>query len=299
MTAGSLIGSGTAVRGIGFTVLAALLITLNDGVMKWASGSYPPGEIMVLRGIFMLLPLSFIVWREGGWAALRVKNKRIQALRAALAVGATYCFVFALRAMHLADALAVMLAAPLFMTALAPAILGERVGWRRWSAVLVGFLGVLLIVKPGGDAIRWVALLPLGAALCEALRDLLTRRLSSGETTSSLLTATTVAVILGGLASLPFGWDVPSRGDLALLACAGLILGVAHFIVILAYRTAEVAALAPFRYTNIVWGVIVGYAVWQHIPDAQTFAGALLVVLGGLYIMHRETTLLRRRRGGA
>ncbi|MBT5415927.1 MAG: hypothetical protein HOK81_15110, partial [Rhodospirillaceae bacterium] len=112
---------GTSAKGIGFIVLAALLITLNDGVMKWTGGSYPPGEIMVLRGAFMLLPIAFIVWREGGWPALRVKNKRVQTVRAALAVGATYCFVFSLRAMPLADALAIMLAAPLFMTALAPA----------------------------------------------------------------------------------------------------------------------------------------------------------------------------------
>lgn len=287
----------TSVRGIGFIVLSALLITMNDGVMKWTGGSYPPGEIMVMRGAFMMLPVGFIVWREGGWPALRMKNKRFQAARAALAVGATYCFVFSLRYMPLADALAIMLTSPLFMTSLAPLVLGERVGWRRWSAVLVGFLGVLLIVKPGGEAIRWIALLPLGAALCEASRDLLTRRLSSGETTSSLLCATTIAVILGGLASLPFGWSVPQAGDVGLLACAGLILGFAHFIVILAFRAAEVASLAPFRYTTIVWGVLIGFVVWDHLPDLPTVAGATLVVLSGLYIMHRETTVLRRRAG--
>ena len=229
--------------------------------------------------------------RSGGPAALRLRNPRGPLLRAALVVSATFLFVTGLRAMPLADAIAVTFAGPLFLTVLAMAVLREKVGWRRWCAVLVGFVGVMLIVRPTGDAVRWIALLPLSAAFLGALRDIVTRRISGGESSLAILGVTSLAVTLAGLATLPFGWRVPALQDIGYLAVAGALLCAAHFLQIEAFRLAEAGLVAPFKYSSMIWAVAVGFVIWGDLPDAWTLAGAAIVIGSGLYILHREVRL--------
>ncbi len=277
-------------------ICGAALLTLNDATLKWLTADYPVGQVLFMRGLFVFFPIAFLAWRAGGRRSLRLVNLRGQALRAGLVVASTFTFITALSLMPLANAIAISFAGPLFLTALARPLLGEVVGWRRWSAVLLGLAGVVVMVQPGAGAFQWIALLPLGAAFLGALRDIVTRRLSVTDSSISILFCTTLAVTLAGLATFPLGWNSPKLGDIALLAIAGFLLGAAHFLLIETFRFAEAALVAPFKYSSMIWAVLFGYLLWGELPGVAVLTGSTLVVASGLYILHRET---RRKKAGA
>lgn len=281
-------GSKAPGAGIACMLVSSALLTLNDAVLKWLTADYPVGQIMFLRGLFVFLPITLFAWRAGGWSALRMNDPRGPLLRAAFVVCATFVFVTSLRLMPLADAIAIGFAGPLFLTLLAIWFLKERVGWRRWCAVIFGFCGVLVIVRPTGEAIRWIALLPLFAAFIGALRDVVTRRIAGRESSTAILAVTTMAVTLAGLATAPFGWAPLDPFDLLYFAVSGFLLGSAHFLQIESFRLAEAGLVAPFKYSSMVWAVGFGFLIWGDLPDGWTVTGAVMVVASGLYILQRE-----------
>ena len=283
------------IKGIALMVAGSGLITVSDAVIKWLTAGYSVGELLFIRGLFMFLPIALLVWKAGGPAVLRVKSWPGQLLRATTVIGSSFFFVTGLRHLPLADTTALAFAGPLFVTALAPVLLGERVGWRRWAAVLVGFAGVLVIARPTGPVLDPAILVPLGAALTGAFRDLLTRRLSATESSLSILVVSTAVVTLSGLATLPLGWTAPKWTDLGLMAFSGMILGLAHYLIIEALRVAEAAAVVPFKYSTLLWAVVLGAVVFGHMPDGGMLVGAALIVASGLYILHRE---MRHKGGG-
>jgi drug/metabolite transporter (DMT)-like permease len=256
------------------------------------------GQILFVRGLFISIPIALLAWRAGGLASLCIQSLKGQAWRAALTAAATLLMTNALRLLPLADVTAITFAGPLFITALAAWVLGERVGWRRWSAVVVGFTGIVLMIRPTGEALRWAVFLPLGVALVAAVRDVITRRMSTTETSVSMLCYTTAGVALSGLATWPFGWAFLEAREVALLALAAGLFGAAHFLVIESFRHAEAAVAAPFKYSEILWATLFGAVIWGHLPDAWIVAGAVLVVGSGLYILHRETRRRRSQRVG-
>ena len=284
--------SQAPLAGIACMVGGGALLTLNDVTVKWLSADYPIGEIMSLRGLFVFLPIALIAGYGGGLRALEIRNLGAQGARAALTLLSTVFYLTALAVMPIADTIAITFAGPLFLTMLATPLLGEPVGWRRWTAVVVGFVGVVVMVRPGTGTLQAVALLPVAAALMGALRDIITRRITShiarAESSVAILCFTTLVVILGGLLTLPFGWRLPSMVDLGLLALSGFLLGAAHYLLIEAFRFAEVGLIAPFKYISIVWAVLLGFLVWGDIPDRWIVIGAGLVIGSGLYIFHRE-----------
>ena len=276
------------VRGIVLMTAGCFLITLNDTVMKSLSGSYPPGESIFVRGLFVAIPIALLVYRSGGLHTLRVTNLRGQLLRAATLTASMFLFITSLRYLPLADAIALTFAGPLILTAVAPWALGERVGWRRRCAVAVGFAGVLIMLAPGPEGLRWAALLPLGTAVCEAVRDIVTRRLVFTESSLSMTACSTGFVALCALATAGHGWQPMSAGDAALLAIAGCCMGTALFLMTEAFRHAEATLVSPFRYSSVLWAMIVGVAIFGEWPSATMLLGAGLVVGSGLYILHRE-----------
>ena len=287
-------GAATAPRGIVCMLLGVILLCLNDALIKSLTLGYPVGELLFVRGLFICPWILVLAQRAGGLRALRVTNVKGQAWRGLCVIAGSFLFVTGLRYLPLADAVAIAFTGPLFVTAMAPYALGEKVGWRRRGAVLAGFLGVLIMARPGGEALQWAVLLPLGAALCGGVRDLITRRIARSETTVAMLSVTTGVVMLAGLATAPFGW-APLRGpDLWVFAASGVVVAGAHYLMIEAFRHAEAALVAPFKYTTMIWAVLFGYLFFGDLPDAWTLAGAAVVVLAGLYILHRET---RGRRG--
>ena len=276
-------------------LIGVVLLSLNDALIKSLTQGYPVGEILFLRGAFVCPWILVFAWRAGGLSALRVVSVKGQALRGLCVIASSFLFVTGLRYLPLADAIAVAFTGPLFVTAMAPYALGERVGWRRRLAVLAGFLGVLIMARPGGAAMQWALLFPLGAALCGGTRDLITRRISRTETTVSVLFVTTLMVVLAGLATVPLGWAPLRAGDLWVFASSGTLIAGAHYLMIEAFRLGEAAMVAPFKYTSMVWAVLFGFLIFGDLPDAWTLAGAGAVVLAGFYVLRRETRWRRRR----
>jgi drug/metabolite transporter (DMT)-like permease len=284
---------GAPARGIACMVLSGALLTCNDAAMKSVSKAMPLGEILFLRGGLAFLLLLGFALLTGQLRALKVTQYRAQTARAGLMIAGTFLFIGGIRQMPLADAIAVAFIGPILVTAMAPALLGEYVGWRRWLAVLTGFAGVLLMLRPSADAFYWVALLPLGAACTGALRDIITRRLAYRDTTLATLAVTTGGVALGGLVTLPLGWTLPPAGDLGLLLLAATLLCTAHYLMIEAFRLSQAAVVVPFKYVSLIWATLLGFLVWGDVPQTATLVGAGLVVLAGLYILHRERRLAR------
>lgn len=275
-------------------LLGAILLTLNDALIKSLALGYPVGQLLFVRGFFMLPWILILAYRAGGPRSLRVINVKGQAWRGICVICGSFLFVSGLRYLPLADAVAIAFTGPLFVTAMAPYALGEKVGWRRRGAVLAGFLGVVIMARPGGGELQWAVLLPLGAALCGGVRDLITRRISRSETTVAMLLVTTSVVMLAGLATAPFGWAPLHLPDLWIFASSGVLVAGAHYLMIEAFRHAEAALVAPFKYTTMIWAVLFGFLFFGDLPDAWTIAGAAVVVLAGLYILRRET---RKGRG--
>lgn len=274
-------------RGVACMLAGVILLTTNDAIVKRLTEDMAVGQIMGLRATLMLAVMAAFLWRAGRLEALRMRDPLGQGLRALFMVTGSYAFIGGLAHLPLADNLALAFAGPLFTTLLAIPILGERVGWRRWAAVGLGFLGVIIMLRPTGQGFQWAALLPLAAAVAGALRDIWTRRLSATESSLGILFWTTAGVALGGWASLPWGWLSPGGAQLALLALCALLVGGAHFLQIEAFRYAEAAAVAPFRYFSLVWGAALGFLVWGDAPSFGVLAGSALVIGSGLHLAAR------------
>ena len=285
--------SGSApVRSIVFMLIGSFLLTMNDAVLKLLTVSYPTGQLICIRGIFVLLILVFVTWRSGHVAKLSITSYSGQVGRASCLVIGTFCWIIGLNYLPLADAVAIAYCGPLFITILASPLLGEKIGWQRWSTVLIGFCGVLLITRPGSGAMQWAVLLPFVASFTGALRDIITRRISSHETSESMLFFSTAALAIAGFCTLPFRWVLPTLIDLGLLAFSAVFLAGAHYLMIECFRLGEAAFVAPFKYSGIVWAIVLGFLLWQDIPDAWMISGAIIVISGGIYMLRLEA---RRR----
>ena len=280
--------------GILCMVAGSACLTLNDALMKWLTPHYPIGELVFLRGVMALCLIVGVAWLGGRARQLRVRSVRIQLLRGGVMMVSAMMFITGLRYLPLAEAVAIAFTGPLFITAMASPLLGERVGWRRWTAVLVGFAGVLVMLRPGSASWTAAALLPLGASLGAAIRDIITRRASASEHSLATLAVSTAMVSLAGLlSSLVVDWRMPEVGDLGVLAGAAVFLGSAHFLLIEAFRHAEAAVVAPFKYSSLLWGLMLGFVVWGEWPDGWALGGAGLVVASGLYIWWRERKVMQ------
>lgn len=285
---------GRTLAGIGFFVLATLLFGIMDSLIKHVGRDYGTWQIMFFRAIFSLLPIGILIARTGGLISLRTKSVTSHAARSLMGVAAAYGFFYAFSVMPLADVYAIGFAAPLFMTALSVPVLKEKVGWRRWLAVLVGFGGVMVMLRPGQGMFSLIALIPLGAAFFYALSMLFVRALSRTESNGAITFyfVTTMGVV-SGVCMLP-GWRTPDATGLMLLALIGVVGGVAQIIFTQAFRLAAPSLLAPFEYIAMIWAAGFGYFFFGEVPDAAIWTGCAIVAASGLYIIHRETVLHRQ-----
>lgn len=281
--------------GIGCMLLAGMLMTGNNAILKWLTTGYPVGEIIFIRSIFLWLPIAYFIARSGGFLSIRVTRLRLHAVRAGCMAFSAFIYIFGLRYLPLADVTAIGFSTPLFVTALATFLLGEAVGWRRWSAVVVGFIGIIVITRPTGDVVTIAVLFPIGSAFWTSIRDMVTRRMVSTESSNAILITSTAAVMIAGLCTAPFGWTMPTNQDFALMAAAGLISGFGHYFMIEAFRHAEAVIVSPFRYLTIVWAITLGYLIWGDFPDSYVLGGVVLVICSGLYILRREIVVRRQR----
>lgn len=297
--------AGQVLRGIGCMVLAVLVFAVMDAMIKRLAQDYGTFQIMFFRSLFALVPIGVMIAWKGGLATLRTRRPGGHVLRSLIGAGATFCFFYSYGALPLADAYAIAFAAPLFVTALSVPMLGERVGPRRWSAVIVGFAGVLVMIQPGGGvaggaAAASAALVCLVGTFLYAFTLAFVRKLSRTETTAAIVFYFTLTCVGVGAAGMAFDWTPPAGwADLAMLVGAGLLGGLAQILITTAFRLAPVAVVAPFDYTAMVWGILFGWLFFGDLPGQAVVLGAFIVMASGLYILHRETRLRRETRVAA
>jgi drug/metabolite transporter (DMT)-like permease len=264
-----------------------------DGISKVLAQSLPIPQILWVRYILFTLFVALMLRRRGLRVALRSGQPWLQAARALLIVVENGLFVLAFVYLPLADVHAIAAASPLIVVALSVPMLGEKVGPRRWLAVLAGFAGVLVIVRPGFQAISWPILIALFAAFLWGLYQILVRqcaRTDSGETTW----AWSAVVGLGATTLVgPFVWVQPDATGWALLVAIAILGSVAHFALIKALELWQAGALQPYSYTLLVWAALIGYLGFGDLPDGWTLAGAAIIIASGLYAWHRERRLMR------
>lgn len=286
-------GSG-AMAGVGFMVGATLLLPTMDAVVKDLVSRYDPFMVIWARYAvhFLMIALLSLGHLRQLYAT---QSLPLQLGRSALLFGATVTFFIALSGAPLASAVAVMFCSPLIVTALAGPLLGERVGLYRWGAVIVGFAGMLLIVRPGGEDFNAFTLLALCAAVFYSLYQLSTRFLSGSD---SPMTTLGYTAMVGAVLSTPLAlsaWTPPSAFDAFLLVATGALGGAAHYLLIHAFTLAPASFLTPLNYLSLIWATLWGWLFFSEIPDALTIAGAGVIVGCGLFIAWRERRKRRQR----
>jgi drug/metabolite transporter (DMT)-like permease len=276
-----------ALAGIGLMLLSVTLFSFSDAIGKWLVAGYPVGEALLIRSVVALALLVPFIWREGLSAFTAAPRPRLQLLRITISTAEVVCFFWSVGYLPLADVITFYLAGPIYVTALAPFLLNERVGWRRWAAVLVGFGGVLLALKPSAAALTAPALVALTGSLLYAGLLILTRVLRT--TTNTVLVSTQIAsTALFGVATVPFGWATPPASDFALMVLFG-VLGMGGVACLnMSLKRAAASVVVPYQYTMIVWAVVLGFFMFGNAPQPHVLAGAAVIIAAGLYIFFRE-----------
>ncbi|MEQ8815083.1 MAG: DMT family transporter [Thalassobaculum sp.] len=279
--------------GIGLLVLAELVFATMDTVAKYLSQEMPVGMVVWGRYAFNFAFLLPFLLRRRPSEVLRVHRLGLVLFRGVQLLTATTCFFTAIRYIPLADAVAIGFVAPLFVVALSVPLLGERVGPRRWAAVLVGLAGTLVIVRPGFSEVHWAYGLVILLAFIFATFVINTRILTRTERPMAMLFYTTLVGASGATLILPFVWQTPTLAQWGLMAVMGALGGGSHLMLIHAYRVATASLLAPFQYAQIVFAGFFGWLVFGDLPDGWTLAGTAILVGSGLYVLHREAQVAR------
>jgi drug/metabolite transporter (DMT)-like permease len=277
--------------GIGLMLLSVFMFSFGDALGKFLVATYAVGQLLWLRACAALILLAPAIWRHRG-EFIRMERPGLQFVRVILSTLEVAAFFLATVYLPLADVVTYYLACPIFVTALSAIILRERVGWRRWTAILIGFAGVLIALRPSAQTVSWPAMIALGGSLSFSILMLITRSLRA---TPDIVMATSQFVgtfLLGALMS-PFGWVTPSAASLAMFAVAGAISISALLCVNRSLKLAPASVVVPYQYSMIVWAVMFGIIVFGDVPSPATILGAVIIIGAGLYIFLRERDLGR------
>ncbi len=262
-----------------------------DTTAKFLTDSFHPVQIIWFRQLGLLAGVLLLLLIKGP-SLMRTSRMPLQILRGALAICSALLFVFAIKYAPLADVVAATFVAPFFLTILGAMILGERVGIHRWSAVLVGFVGALIIIRPGMGAIHPAVMLAVLAAFAYAVRQIIGRLLSDTDPTITTIAYTAIIGSLLISIPLPFVWQAPQSGlQILLLIVMAVLAAFGEILVIKALEVAEAVVVAPIHYTLIIWGTLYGYFVFNQLPDQWTWTGTAIIVAAGLYTLQRERQL--------
>lgn len=300
-------------RGISSLCLGVAVFSIQDLVIKLISGEYPVHQALVFRSITAFPLLFLLVALNGGLRTLATSGWKVLLGRGAIMFTAYTAYYLGLAALPMATCVALYFTAPLFITLLSVMFLGERVDTPRWVALLLGFVGVLIVVRPGTAAFDWAMLLPVYAGFSYGLSMVMARWLGSRETAAVMATygnavflagALLLAAIFGGgdyaseahksLGFLVRGWSTPALTDALLMAGCGLVAAAGLVLLTQAYRVTEASVVAPFEYTGLIWSVLLGFLFWKEWPDAQAWSGIAVIVGAGLYVLNREQQVKRR-----
>lgn len=270
------------------------VFALLDGLGKLVMQQHLPLFVAVFfRYLVALLLAIVIVMRAGGPALLSTRHPMLQSLRGLMLLSATWLNFAAISYLQLAQTAAISFTIPLWVCALSVPLLGEKVGLWRWSAVIIGFLGVLVIMRPGTMGFHWAMLFSLASALCGSIYNILTRKVGGRDRAETSLFYVGLVGCLAAATPLGWYWQLPEGWQWVILLAIGLCGGVGHLMLIQAHRLAPASLLAPFIYTQIVWMILLGFAMFGDLPDAWTLAGAAIVIASGLFVFMRERVLGR------
>jgi drug/metabolite transporter (DMT)-like permease len=296
-------------KAIGFKMISALLFAAMSALVRKLGNVAPVGQMMFFRSAFAIVPVVVIYALRGELAsAVRTRRPLGQLGRGLLSVFGMFTNFSALTRLPLADATAISFASPLITVALAAVILKERVRIYRWSAVLVGFAGVIVMLVPHFDVGRYAAagaataaaagsLFAMTSAVCNAGTVIQTRRLVQSETTPSIVFYFSAVCAVAGALTLPFAWHTPTGSELVALISLGVLGGIAHIFLTESYRFATASVVAPFDYTSMLWALLLGYWLFGELPSALVYVGGTIVAGAGLFVIWRERQLgLQRAR---
>jgi len=270
-----------------YMFLSVCTFSVMDLLVKWSS-DYPTGEVLFFRGFFGLLPTYFLIPKNKLKTFYTTERSKEHLFRCLMGLMALIAIVIALRELPLAVVVSLSYAAPLFITILSIFLLSEKVGVFRWLAVLIGFIGVIIIAEPGFKGMNYLYFLPLIFCIGMAFVTIIIRKLSTTEPIWLISIFFTITISIAGLATIPMGWIMPNFQDFILLALIGVTGGSANLFLTQSYKLSEVSLVAPLKYLALVFAIIFGYLIWNEIPTVKTLIGALLVVLASLIIFKRE-----------
>jgi drug/metabolite transporter (DMT)-like permease len=290
-------------KGIGLKLISAVLFAVMSALIRYLGPSYPIGEVVFYRSAFAIVPV-LVVYAIRGELAATVRTERPfgQASRGALSIVGMFCNFGALARLPLIEANAISFTSPLIGVALAALVLKERVRIYRWSAVTVGFIGVLVVLAPHltGDELTIAmagatglagVIYAVAGSITNAGTMIQTRHLTKSETTSSIVFYFSLICALAGLATLPFGWLMPTRTEFVVLAAIGFLGGTAHILLTESYRYAAASVVAPFDYTSMIWALVLGYAMFGETPTMMIVVGSTIIAAAGLFVIWREHQL--------
>ncbi|MHB2265172.1 DMT family transporter [Aliihoeflea sp. PC F10.4] len=282
--------SSPNLRAAMFMAISMAGFTVNDALTKTVIHELNAAQVMFVRGMFATTMIGLLAWHARVLSSLASLRRPLVAVRALGEVGGTLCFLAALAHMPLANVSAILQALPLAVTMGAALFMNEPVGWRRWTAILVGFAGVMIIVRPGFEGFNSYSMLVLLCVAFCAMRDLITRRIPDEIPSLAISFATALFVTLaGGALIVPYGgWtDLTVPTTVPLLTAAVLVI-VGYQFIIMAMRAGDISFVAPFRYTALIWAILLGFVMFGEVPDAMMILGASIVVASGIYTLYRE-----------
>jgi drug/metabolite transporter (DMT)-like permease len=298
-------------KGIVLKLISAVLFAVMSALIRYLGARYPIGEVVFYRSAFAVLPVMLVyAWRGELAAVVRTERPLGQAGRGVISIVGMFCNFGALARLPLVESNAISFTSPLFSVALAALVLKERVRIYRWSAVVIGFVGVLVVLSPhlSGDeltiAMASAASLAgvaygMAGSLANAGTVIQTRRLTQSESTSSIVFYFSLSCAVAGLVTWPFGWLTPTTGEFVVLACIGLLGGTGHIFLTESYRYASASVVAPFDYTSMVWALVLGYAMFGETPTPMIVLGSAIIAAAGLFVIWREHQLALARRRNA
>ncbi len=290
MSTRSLIAAGDSYgKGIACQLCAVLVFTCMASLIKSLGSGYSTAQIVFFRSLPALIPLLLYLPSQGGWSALRTRRPGLQAVRAGAGLASMFCGFYAITFMTLADYVAISFTAPLFGTLLSIPLLGERVGYQRLAACLVGFSGILIMVGPTGSGFDLSAMLAIASAFLYGVVMVAMRRLGSVDNSAATVFYFTFGSACVGGVIMMFDWVPPSPRDLLLLTAVGVLGGIGQIFMTQAFRLAPPSVVAPFDYTAMVWALLIGWLAFDGLPTAQSLLGAAVICASGLFILYRET----------
>ena len=280
------------VAGITLMLVGIFFFALHDAMGKYLIATFSVGQVLLVRSIAAMVVLAPFIKREG-WAPFRnVPRPWLQCLRAVFATLEVACFYWALTDMSLADVMTFYLAGPIYVTAVSPFLLGEKVGWRRWAAVFAGFIGVMIALNPTAGAFSWAAWVAIAGSFSFSIFMVCTR-LVRGSSGIVLVTIQNVAALVFGAVMAPFAWVALTWFDGALLALLGVVAMIAYLCINKALELAEASVVVPYQYSTIFWAILLGYIFFGDIPSLPMLIGAGIIIAAGIYIFIREQQLAR------